>query len=412
MKKELQAAKLKLKILFEQSGTGWMILDPNTSDGIPVIVDANKAAWELHGYTRDDFIGRPVADIDDEEGKRMCLERTQQILSGEPLQIENTHIRKDGTLFPVAVYANRVDIEGELPLIITSEHDITERKEEEKELSKLKELQENIGMHLLRDQSNQNSNKSFITKITIIVLANMNDNNFDVNTLAEHVFMSRSTLQRRITKESGVSAAIFIRQTRLAKAHEFIKNRTHNTISETAYAVGFKHPGHFSSLYKKYISTIKEDDTLSLESRPLDIISQDVNALYDNILSTGLNALSLTLGVISHIDNDLYKIIAVISENDIFVPGEVFRLQDTYCRDVFEKAKTLALTQFKDKAGLCKHPLYNQMPLEAYIGTPIYKDGKVWGTLNCSSEHIKHDKFKDEEISFIERLATQISTTV
>jgi PAS domain S-box-containing protein len=264
MKKEFQAAKLKLKVLFEQSGTGWMILDPNTSDGIPVIVDANKAAWELHGYTRDDFIGRPVADIDDEEGKRMCLERTQQILSGEPLQIENTHVRKDGTFFPVAVYANRVDIEGELPLIITSEHDITQRKKKEKKLSELTKHQERIDVQLQIEQSNQNSNDGFITKITIVVIISMNDHNFDVKALAERVFMSRSTLQRRIKRESGISAALFIRQIRLAKAHEFIENRIHNTISETAYAVGFKNPGYFSKLYKEYVLTIKDDDTLQI----------------------------------------------------------------------------------------------------------------------------------------------------
>jgi PAS domain S-box-containing protein len=263
MKMKLQTAQLKLKVLFEQSGTSWMILDPNTPDGIPVIIDANKAAWEVHGYTRDDFIGRPVTDIDDEEGKRMCLERTQLILSGEPLRIENTHIRKDGTLFPVAVYANRVDIEGELPLIITSEHDITDRKTAEKELSKLREFQKSIGVQFLKTHSNQSSNISFITKVTNIVLANMNDNNFDVNALAEHVFMSRSTLQRKIKKESGVSAAQLIRQVRLAKAHDIIKNNTDHTLTETAYAVGFKHTGYFSRLYKEYVIKIKNGDILS-----------------------------------------------------------------------------------------------------------------------------------------------------
>ena len=116
-------ADIHFKAIFEQSSTICMILDPNTPDGIPVILDANRAAYEAHGYTRAEFIGRPIADVDDEEGKRMCLERTQQMLSGKPLRVENTHVRKDGTTFPVAVYANRVDIEGRLPLIFTTEHD-------------------------------------------------------------------------------------------------------------------------------------------------------------------------------------------------------------------------------------------------------------------------------------------------
>jgi two-component system, cell cycle sensor histidine kinase and response regulator CckA len=134
VEREHQATKKKLKVLFEQSGTCCMILDPNTSDGIPVIVDANKAACETHGYTRAEFIGRPITDVDNEVGRRKCIERTQQMLSGKPLRIENTHIRKNGTMFSVAVYANQVEIEGELPLIITSEHDITDRKCLEEEL--------------------------------------------------------------------------------------------------------------------------------------------------------------------------------------------------------------------------------------------------------------------------------------
>ena len=35
------------------------------------IIDANEAACLAHGYKREEFIGRPVADIDDEDGKRL-----------------------------------------------------------------------------------------------------------------------------------------------------------------------------------------------------------------------------------------------------------------------------------------------------------------------------------------------------
>lgn len=133
-KKTKQITEHYFKIFFEQSDTLCMILDPNTSDGIPIIIDVNDAACKAHGYTKEELIGRPVAEINDEEGKRMVRDRTQQMLSGTPLKIENTHVRKDGTTFSVAVYANRVDIEGEPPLIFTTEHDITERKQMEEEL--------------------------------------------------------------------------------------------------------------------------------------------------------------------------------------------------------------------------------------------------------------------------------------
>jgi len=93
----------------------------------------------------------------------------------------------------------------------------------------------------------------------------MSDSNFDVSTLAKYLFMSRSTLQRKLMNKTGLSAAVFIRQVRLAKAHQFIKCDTHKTIAETAYAVGFKHPSYFSTLYKKYVYAKKEGDGLILD---------------------------------------------------------------------------------------------------------------------------------------------------
>jgi len=308
---------------------------------------------------------------------------------------------------------------GQIDNILVVSIESTANRQANIELFKLRKLLENIGLKFLVDRLqflvehyDQNLNANFITKVSKTILANMCDNSFDVNALAEHLFMSRSTLQRKLTKESGVSAALFIRQMRLAMAHELIKNNTHKTLAETAYSVGFKHPGHFTKLYKKYAIEMKDDNELFLKHQSCDAFDQNVDAHFHSILANGLNVLSLTLAVISRIENNLYKIVAVISESNIFVPGEVFQLQETYCKEVFENGKTLALTQFDDKEGLCKHPLYDKMPLEAYISTPIYKKGKVWGTLNFSANEIKSDTFKDEEISFIENLAMKVSATI
>jgi PAS domain S-box-containing protein len=123
----------KFRALFEQVGHYCMILDPNTTDGIPKILDANNAAASVHGYTREEFIGRPVSDIDDEEGKGLVKERTALIMTGKPFYVENTHVCKDGSTFPVAVNAQRIDIGDGPPLIFTTEYDISDRKKVERE---------------------------------------------------------------------------------------------------------------------------------------------------------------------------------------------------------------------------------------------------------------------------------------
>jgi PAS domain S-box-containing protein len=146
----LRRSEEKFRALFEQAAGYCMILDPNTSDGSPLILDANDAACAAHGYTREEFIGRPVTDIDDEDGKRLVKEHTAEIMTGKPLCIEKTHVRKDGTTFPVELNAKRIDLEDGYALVLTTEYDITERKKAEAQLKESKERFE-LAMEAVED---------------------------------------------------------------------------------------------------------------------------------------------------------------------------------------------------------------------------------------------------------------------
>lgn len=123
------------RALFEQAGGYCMLLQP-TDNGVPNILDANKAACKTHGYERSEMIGMPVINLDDEEGKLLCLERTRIIMSGKTLAIQTNHIRKDGSVFPVAVFANKIELAGKPPIIMTTEHDISEIEEKIAERTK------------------------------------------------------------------------------------------------------------------------------------------------------------------------------------------------------------------------------------------------------------------------------------
>jgi len=96
----------------------------------------------------------------------------------------------------------------------------------------------------------------FLNMARECVLLHLSDSDFDVQALADALHMSRSTLQRRIENEAAVTAALFIRQVRLQQAHELLENKTYRTLAETAYAVGFSHPGYFSRLYKNYAAAL------------------------------------------------------------------------------------------------------------------------------------------------------------
>ncbi|MCW8172335.1 PAS domain S-box protein [Natrialba swarupiae] len=55
----------------------------------------------------------------------------------DPLSIEGTHRRKDGSTYPTEVWVNDIELAGETRFIATA-RDITERKERERELERHK----------------------------------------------------------------------------------------------------------------------------------------------------------------------------------------------------------------------------------------------------------------------------------
>lgn len=138
----------------------------------------------------------------------------------------------------------------------------------------------------------------------------------------------------------------------------------------------------------------------------------ELHSLYTEILTEGNELFSTTMGIVSHIENNEYEIVAVKSISNVFVSGESFPLNQTYCRDVYSTGQTIAITELDGKPGMQCHPLYNNLPIEAYISTPILKHGQIWGTLNFSSMVVRPRPFSDGDIEFIKSSAKQISTVL
>jgi len=142
------------------------------------------------------------------------------------------------------------------------------------------------------------------------------------------------------------------------------------------------------------------------------VYSSHLLSLCDSLLSEGRIKFLLSMGVVSRIENDEYKIVAISSQSGIFAPGQSFKLMDTHCRDVYEKRKTIAITELDGCNGLQKHPLYKALPLEAYISSPILVNDEVWGTINFSSMILRPNGFSKEDIQFNEDAANKISNDI
>ena len=104
---------------------------------------------------------------------------------------------------------------------------------------------------LIKDSS-MRKESSFIQNVQSILAENLDNESFSILQLCKAIGISRSQLHNKIKKETGVSTSIFIRNIRLEKAKNLLKNTDLN-ISEVAYEVGFKDPSYFSRLFaEKY----------------------------------------------------------------------------------------------------------------------------------------------------------------
>ena len=90
----------------------------------------------------------------------------------------------------------------------------------------------------------------FINKLTKTIQENMSDELFGVSELAQAIGMSRSNLLRRIKKTTNLSASQFIRQVRLQKAMELLKDAS-LTVSEVSFEVGFSSTSYFIKCFRE-----------------------------------------------------------------------------------------------------------------------------------------------------------------
>ncbi|WP_406683725.1 helix-turn-helix domain-containing protein [Seonamhaeicola sp. MEBiC1930] len=96
-----------------------------------------------------------------------------------------------------------------------------------------------------------NSSNSFLSEAKSIVLENISNEQFGVSELADLMNMSRSSLLRKIKKQTNLSASQFIRETRLQKAAELLID-SELTVSEISFEVGFSNQSYFTKCYREY----------------------------------------------------------------------------------------------------------------------------------------------------------------
>lgn len=91
--------------------------------------------------------------------------------------------------------------------------------------------------------------KKALDKALALIDEHLNDDSFDVNQMADAMFMSKSSLYRKIKSLTGLSPVEFIRNIRLKRAYQMLLDEE-KTITDVAYACGFSTPRYFSTCFK------------------------------------------------------------------------------------------------------------------------------------------------------------------
>lgn len=95
-------------------------------------------------------------------------------------------------------------------------------------------------------------NDSLLDRITKILSDKIDEDDMNVSRLSHEVGLSRSQLYRRIKEQYGMTPSDLIRNIRLKRACELLKNANLD-ITQIAYILGFSSQSQFSTTFKRFI---------------------------------------------------------------------------------------------------------------------------------------------------------------
>ncbi len=135
IEKSLKESENRYRTLFERANDAIFVVSAEGEDA-GMIVDANRAAADMHGYTVDELMTMCITDLCSTESVERSPGLLQKCLHGELVKTELHHRKKDGEIFPVELSAGLLELQG-YRFILAFDRDITERKRSEDERDRL-----------------------------------------------------------------------------------------------------------------------------------------------------------------------------------------------------------------------------------------------------------------------------------
>lgn len=96
----------------------------------------------------------------------------------------------------------------------------------------------------------QQKDLEFLKKIHHVIEENIDNSDFNIDSIADTIGISRSAFFKKLKSLTGLAPVDTIKEFRLTKSLELLQN-TDLTVSEVAYAVGFKESGYYGKCFRK-----------------------------------------------------------------------------------------------------------------------------------------------------------------
>jgi AraC-like DNA-binding protein len=106
-----------------------------------------------------------------------------------------------------------------------------------------------LGVRELDLTSLKTAENKFITRILEVIDMNLTRTDLTVDTLVDHLYVSRTNLFRKLRATLGLTPSELIKVVRLNKAALLLKQQ--HTVHDVAYRVGFEDPSYFSKCFRQ-----------------------------------------------------------------------------------------------------------------------------------------------------------------
>ncbi|MBE9041311.1 PAS domain S-box protein [Oscillatoriales cyanobacterium LEGE 11467] len=135
-----------------------------------------------------------------------------------------------------------------------------------------------------------------------------------------------------------------------------------------------------------------------------------IEALFSDYLKTGCEILGLSTGAIGVLDGSTYTLQAVVPETQELQVGMQFARGAHPCTPVLESGETLA--DDSSDNHLQEYAIYDNRSVSSFIGTPIWLDDRLYGTLEFFCDRSERRGFALYEKEIIELMARGIATEI